>query len=155
MSARTSFLIILAISRFFPWSNLRVLSLLFKYFLLFIHLQTLYTYPENWRAFKAQIAAQYSGAKLKVASTPPAFTFGQTNRNPGFLNNFPLGKVSDQTLIAGINGCSSFILFVNMGPFSRFQRTRVTMGSVWQRAMPLLTIVSLHVVLHGINIKEV
>ncbi|CAB1337580.1 unnamed protein product [Coregonus sp. 'balchen'] len=30
---------------------------------------TLYTYPENWRAFKAQIAAQYSGARLKV----PAF----------------------------------------------------------------------------------
>ncbi|KAL4631508.1 elongation factor 1-gamma [Arapaima gigas] len=54
---------------------------------------TLYTYPENWRAFKAQIAAQYSGARLKVASTPPAFTFGQTNRTPAFLSNFPLGKV--------------------------------------------------------------
>lgn len=56
--------------------------------------QTLYTYPENWRAFKAQIAAQYSGARLKVASNSPAFTFGQTNRTPAFLNNFPLGKVS-------------------------------------------------------------
>uniref|UniRef100_A0A672IYL3 Elongation factor 1-gamma n=1 Tax=Salarias fasciatus TaxID=181472 RepID=A0A672IYL3_SALFA len=54
---------------------------------------TLYTYPENWRAFKAQIAAQYSGARLKVASSPPAFTFGQTNRTPGFISNFPLGKV--------------------------------------------------------------
>ncbi|KAM9795329.1 elongation factor 1-gamma [Neosynchiropus ocellatus] len=54
---------------------------------------TLYTYPENWRAFKAQIAAQYSGARLKVASNAPAFTFGQTNRTPAFLNNFPLGKV--------------------------------------------------------------
>ncbi|XP_045886584.1 elongation factor 1-gamma isoform X1 [Micropterus dolomieu] len=54
---------------------------------------TLYTYPENWRAFKAQIAAQYSGAHLKVASNSPAFTFGQTNRTPAFLNNFPLGKV--------------------------------------------------------------
>uniref|UniRef100_A0A8C9WU11 Eukaryotic translation elongation factor 1 gamma n=1 Tax=Scleropages formosus TaxID=113540 RepID=A0A8C9WU11_SCLFO len=54
---------------------------------------TLYTYPENWRAFKAQIAAQYSGARLKVASAPPAFTFGQTNRSPAFLGNFPLGKV--------------------------------------------------------------
>ncbi|XP_061756306.1 elongation factor 1-gamma [Nerophis ophidion] len=54
---------------------------------------TLYTYPENWRAFKAQIAAQYSGASLKVASSAPAFTFGQTNRTPAFLNNFPLGKV--------------------------------------------------------------
>lgn len=55
--------------------------------------QTLYTYPENWRAFKAQIAAQYSGASLKVASAAPAFTFGQTNRSPVFLKNFPLGKV--------------------------------------------------------------
>uniref|UniRef100_A0A671LK75 Elongation factor 1-gamma n=1 Tax=Sinocyclocheilus anshuiensis TaxID=1608454 RepID=A0A671LK75_9TELE len=54
---------------------------------------TLYTYPENWRAFKAQIAAQYSGARLKVVSTSPAFTFGQTNRSPAFLSNFPLGKV--------------------------------------------------------------
>ncbi|MEQ2267531.1 Elongation factor 1-gamma [Xenotaenia resolanae] len=54
---------------------------------------TLYTYSENWRAFKAQIAAQYSGARLKLASSPPAFTFGQTNRTPAFLNNFPLGKV--------------------------------------------------------------
>uniref|UniRef100_A0A8D2ZGQ6 Eukaryotic translation elongation factor 1 gamma n=1 Tax=Scophthalmus maximus TaxID=52904 RepID=A0A8D2ZGQ6_SCOMX len=54
---------------------------------------TLYSYPENWRAFKAQIAAQYSGASLKVASNSPAFTFGQTNRTPAFLNNFPLGKV--------------------------------------------------------------
>uniref|UniRef100_A0A674CJA7 Eukaryotic translation elongation factor 1 gamma n=1 Tax=Salmo trutta TaxID=8032 RepID=A0A674CJA7_SALTR len=56
-------------------------------------MSTLYTYPENWRAFKAQIAAQYSGARLKVASSAPAFTFGQTNRTPAFLNNFPLGKV--------------------------------------------------------------
>ncbi|XP_036818415.1 elongation factor 1-gamma-like [Oncorhynchus mykiss] len=54
---------------------------------------TLYTYPQNWRASKAQIAAQYSGACLKVASSAPAFTFGQTNRTPAFLNNFPLGKV--------------------------------------------------------------
>ncbi|XDV37069.1 hypothetical protein PO909_006751 [Leuciscus waleckii] len=54
---------------------------------------TLYTYPENWRAFKAQIAAQYSGARLKISNAPPAFTFGQTNRSPAFLSNFPLGKV--------------------------------------------------------------
>ncbi|TNN81938.1 Elongation factor 1-gamma [Liparis tanakae] len=59
---------------------------------------TLYTYPENWRAFKAQIAAQYSGASLKVASNSPAFTFGQTNRTPAFLSNFPLGKAAAQVL---------------------------------------------------------
>uniref|UniRef100_A0A8C8D0I9 Elongation factor 1-gamma n=1 Tax=Oncorhynchus tshawytscha TaxID=74940 RepID=A0A8C8D0I9_ONCTS len=66
---------------------------------------TLYTYPENWRAFKAQIAAQYSGACLKVASSAPAFNFGQTNRTPAFLNNFPLGKVP------AFQGDDSFCLF--------------------------------------------
>ena len=43
---------------------------------------TLYTYPENWRAFKALIAAQYSGAQVRVLSAPPHFHFGQTNRIP-------------------------------------------------------------------------
>ncbi|XP_062368055.1 elongation factor 1-gamma [Cinclus cinclus] len=54
---------------------------------------TLYTYPENWRAFKALIAAQYSGARLRVLSAPPQFHFGHTNRSPQFLQKFPLGKV--------------------------------------------------------------
>jgi elongation factor 1-gamma len=46
---------------------------------------TLYTYPENWRAFKALIAAQYSGAQVCVLYAPPLFHFGQTNRTPEFL----------------------------------------------------------------------
>ncbi|NXC11647.1 EF1G factor, partial [Orthonyx spaldingii] len=54
---------------------------------------TLYTYPENWRAFKALIAAQYSGARLRVLSAPPHFHFGHTNRTPQFLQKFPVGKV--------------------------------------------------------------
>ncbi|XP_074023373.1 elongation factor 1-gamma, partial [Numenius arquata] len=54
---------------------------------------TLYTYPENWRAFKALIAAQYSGARLRVLSSPPHFHFGHTNRTPEFLRKFPVGKV--------------------------------------------------------------
>ncbi|RLV82911.1 hypothetical protein DV515_00016516 [Chloebia gouldiae] len=54
---------------------------------------TLYTYPENWRAFKALIAAQYSGARLRVHSAPPLFRFGHTNRSAPFLKKFPLGKV--------------------------------------------------------------
>ncbi|XP_012520435.1 PREDICTED: elongation factor 1-gamma [Propithecus coquereli] len=54
---------------------------------------TLYTYPENWRAFKALIAAQYSGAQVRVLSAPPHFHFGQTNRTPEFLRKFPAGKV--------------------------------------------------------------
>ncbi|XP_065562740.1 elongation factor 1-gamma [Artemia franciscana] len=50
----------------------------------------LYTYPENFRAFKALIAAQYSGAKLEIAK---GFVFGETNKSDAFLKKFPLGKV--------------------------------------------------------------
>ncbi|MGH0187954.1 UNVERIFIED_CONTAM: hypothetical protein FKN15_027471, partial [Acipenser sinensis] len=62
---------------------------------------TLYTYPENWRAFKALIAAQYSGAKVQVASSPPQFHFGQTNKTPDFLQKFPLGKVMGSDALRG------------------------------------------------------
>jgi elongation factor 1-gamma len=54
---------------------------------------TLYTYPENFRAYKAQIAAQYSGAKVKVVSQAPEFKFGETNKTDAFLKKFPTGKV--------------------------------------------------------------
>lgn len=52
--------------------------------------QTLYTYPENFRAYKALIAAQYSGAKVKVADD---FKFGESNKSAEFLKKFPIGKV--------------------------------------------------------------
>ncbi|XP_058795494.1 elongation factor 1-gamma [Phymastichus coffea] len=51
---------------------------------------TLYTYPENFRAYKALIAAQFSGAKVNLAKN---FVFGETNKSPDFLKKFPLGKV--------------------------------------------------------------
>ncbi|XP_015179926.1 PREDICTED: elongation factor 1-gamma [Polistes dominula] len=51
---------------------------------------TLYTYPDNFRAYKALIAAQYSGAQIKVAED---FVFGETNKTETFLKKFPLGKV--------------------------------------------------------------
>lgn len=54
----------------------------------------LYTYPENFRAYKALIAAQFSGANLKVA---PNFSFGETNKTEAFLKKFPLGKVSHRS----------------------------------------------------------
>ncbi|KAJ8309020.1 hypothetical protein KUTeg_013894 [Tegillarca granosa] len=50
----------------------------------------LYTYPDNFRAYKALIAAEYSGTKVTVA---PNFKFGETNRSNDFLKKFPLGKV--------------------------------------------------------------
>ncbi|XP_045614887.1 elongation factor 1-gamma isoform X2 [Procambarus clarkii] len=51
---------------------------------------TLYTYPENFRAFKVLISAQFSGAKVTVDSN---FVFGETNKSEAFLKKFPLGKV--------------------------------------------------------------
>ncbi|KAK0096403.1 hypothetical protein PV326_005604 [Microctonus aethiopoides] len=51
---------------------------------------TLYTYPENFRAYKSLIAAQYSGAQVKIAEN---FVFGETNKTEEFLKKFPLGKV--------------------------------------------------------------
>jgi len=51
---------------------------------------TLYTYPDNFRAQKALIAAKYSGAQLTVAKD---FVFGETNKSAEFLKKFPLGKV--------------------------------------------------------------
>lgn len=56
-----------------------------------VHPQTLYTYPENFRAFKVLIAAHYSGAQVRVADS---FQLGKTNAEPSFLEKFPLGKVS-------------------------------------------------------------
>ncbi|XP_022097921.1 elongation factor 1-gamma-A-like [Acanthaster planci] len=53
----------------------------------------LYTYPDNFRAFKILIAAQYSGAKITLVQDPPSFKFGETNKSPEFLSKFPLGKV--------------------------------------------------------------
>ncbi|KAK3796158.1 hypothetical protein RRG08_018157 [Elysia crispata] len=51
---------------------------------------TLYTYPNSFRANKALIAAQYSGAAVTVASN---FKLGETNTSAEFLKKFPNGKV--------------------------------------------------------------
>lgn len=51
---------------------------------------TLYTYPQNFRAYKVLIAAKLSGNKVTV---DPAFEFGKTNQTDEFLKKFPLGKV--------------------------------------------------------------
>lgn len=57
----------------------------------FIHFQTLYTYPDNFRAYKALIAAQYSGVQVKIASD---FEFGVSNKTDAFLKKFPTGQVN-------------------------------------------------------------
>eukprot|EP00745_Piridium_sociabile_P004095 TRINITY_DN1241_c0_g2_i1.p1 TRINITY_DN1241_c0_g2~~TRINITY_DN1241_c0_g2_i1.p1 ORF type:complete len:442 (+),score=134.12 TRINITY_DN1241_c0_g2_i1:44-1369(+) len=61
---------------------------------------TLYTYPKNFRAFKALVAARYSGADVKVDN---AFKFGETNHSASFLEKFPLGKVPAFTAKNGLN----------------------------------------------------
>jgi len=54
---------------------------------------TLFTYPDNFRAFKALIAAQYSGAQVTVKQEFPDFVYGETNKNADFLKKFPAGEV--------------------------------------------------------------
>lgn len=49
----------------------------------------LYTYPNNFKAQKIEIAAKYSGYKIELAE----FTAGVTNKSSEFLSKFPLGKV--------------------------------------------------------------
>lgn len=71
----------------------------------------LYTYPENFRGYKAIVAAQYSGAPLDVVKD---FKYGETNKTPEFLNKFPLGKVpaletDDGQAIADSNAISFYL----------------------------------------------
>merc|ERR1711973_322181 len=72
---------------------------------------TLYTYPDNFRAQKALVAAKYSGANLTV---PQDFVFGESNKTPEFTKKFPLGKVpafegSDGTLLTESNAIAYYV----------------------------------------------
>lgn len=62
---------------------------------------TLYTFPGNFRAYKAQIAAQYSGAQLTVAGNDK-FQMNETNQSEGYLKKFPTGKVPAYENDAGV-----------------------------------------------------
>jgi len=72
---------------------------------------TLYTYPDNFRAFKVLIAAQYSGAAVKVQEN---FVFGETNTAKDFLAKFPTGKVpafesTDGTCLTESNAIAFYV----------------------------------------------
>merc|ERR1712018_727499 len=72
---------------------------------------TLYTYPDNFRAQKALIAAKYSGAQVTVAKD---FVFGESNKKPEFLKKVPLGKVpafegSDGVLLTESNAIAYYV----------------------------------------------
>lgn len=58
--------------------------ILYKFF------QTLYTYPDNFRAAKALVAAQYAKANVKLAQN---FVFGETNKSKEFIKKFSSHKV--------------------------------------------------------------
>lgn len=78
-----------------PYFMIIKLSCGLKVFFVWLHndrifFQTLYTYPKNFRAYKALIAARYSGTDVKV---DPDFKFGETNASANFIAKFPLGKV--------------------------------------------------------------
>ncbi|CAF0828470.1 unnamed protein product [Adineta ricciae] len=62
---------------------------------------TLYTFPGNFRAYKAQIAAQYSGAQLTIAGNDK-FKMNDTNRSQEYLEKFPTGKVPAYENDAGV-----------------------------------------------------
>jgi len=62
---------------------------------------TLYTYPGNFRAYKAQIAAQYSGAQLTVPDESQ-FKMNETNLSEEYINKFPTGKVPAYENDAGV-----------------------------------------------------
>ena len=71
----------------------------------------MYTYPDNFRAFKALVAAKYSGAQVTVAKD---FVFGESNKKPEFLKKFPLGKVpafegSDGVLLTESNAIAYYV----------------------------------------------
>ncbi|PSR88917.1 hypothetical protein BD289DRAFT_366584 [Coniella lustricola] len=49
----------------------------------------IYSYPNNFRVQRAQAVAAINGLELNV----PEFQIGVSNKDPEFLNKFPLGKV--------------------------------------------------------------
>jgi elongation factor 1-gamma len=61
----------------------------------------LYTFPGNFRAYKAQIAAQYSGAQLTVAGEDK-FKMNDTNLSEEYVKKFPTGKVPAYENDAGV-----------------------------------------------------
>lgn len=63
---------------------------------------TLYTFPGNFRAYKAQIAAQYSGAQVTIAGDDK-FKMNDTNRSEEYLKKFPTGKVPAFENDAGVH----------------------------------------------------
>jgi len=74
----------------------------------------LYTFPGDVRGYKAQIAAQYSGAQLTVAGEDK-FQMNETNRSEEYVNKFPTGKVPAYENDAGVHlfECNAIAYYVS------------------------------------------
>ena len=59
----------------------------------------LYTYPNNFNAHKALIAAKFGEVEIEL----PAFQLGKDNKQPDFLGLFPPGKVSHDAVQATLS----------------------------------------------------
>lgn len=92
---------------------------------------TLYTYPENFRAYKALIAAQFSSAKVTIA---PNFVFGETNKSAEFLKKFPSGKVpafetSDGKCLFESNAIAYYVANAQLRGTTEFDQAQVSQWS--------------------------
>ena len=96
----------------------------------------MYTYPDNFRAWKVLIAAEYSGAKVKTASN---FVFGETNTTKEFLAKFPTGKVRHLSKMLALS-CKLTRHFMRY----RYQPSKLTTVYAFSRAMPLLTMLPMN-----------
>lgn len=84
----------------------------------------IYTYPNNPRVWKAQIAGKYVGVEIET----PAFEMGKDNKSTEFLAKFPAGKVRYKSKIYAISQQTLILSH-------RFQPWRLTMA-LSLRAMP-------------------
>ena len=73
----------------------------------------LFTYPNNPRALKVLIAAEYGSSS---ALSHPPFSFGETDARPEFLATFPTGRIPALKLAGsgdgGIEGASAISAFL-------------------------------------------
>ncbi|XP_026482246.1 elongation factor 1-gamma-like [Ctenocephalides felis] len=88
---------------------------------------TLYTYPENFRAYKSLIAAKFSGANVKVAAD---FAFGETNKSESFLKKFPAGKVpafesNDGKYLSGSDAIAYYVSNAQLRGASELEKAQI------------------------------
>ncbi|VEN56734.1 unnamed protein product [Callosobruchus maculatus] len=88
---------------------------------------TLYSYPDNFRAAKALIAAQYSRANVKLA---PNFVFGETNKTKEFIQKFPGGKVpafegNDGKCLQDSNAIAYYVANDQLRGKTEYDRSRI------------------------------